>query len=425
MMLMPMKRIRFFLLALLIHPLLTAQVPVDSILEKDVQAAIQFLASDSLMGRANGSAGIIKAATFIGEKYKAAGLQPLPGQAGYHIPFSLTGRSKKKASAILEWNDSVLDPAQFLYLRQQPGHHAPLLLTDFTIVELDGSITENILSTYATLSGNVLIWTSKKQPDSSQFLPDVIKIPAGGLHQDFLIVCADTQPDSLTLSAVPGYHSNTGYNVVGLLPGRTKADEVLVFSAHYDHVGITGGSGKDSIMNGANDDASGTTAVLALAEYFAMRGDNERTLLFCAFAGEELGLVGSRNFMQYINAEKIVGNINIEMIGVPQFGKNAIFITGSKESYLPPLLYKGLKSAGLKVKNEPGPEKMLYRRSDNYSFAMLGVPAHTIMSSDDDDDCYHRECDEFDRINISHMTKVIRGIAMAVEDIISGKGKIK
>ncbi|HRF19915.1 MAG TPA: M28 family peptidase, partial [Chitinophagaceae bacterium] len=75
--------------------------------------------------------------------------------------------------------------------------------------------------------------------------------------------------------------------------GRTKADEVLVFSAHYDHMGIINGNSKDSIMNGANDDASGTTAMLALAEYFAMRGDNERTLLFCAFAGEEFGLVGS------------------------------------------------------------------------------------------------------------------------------------
>lgn len=420
-----MKRIRFLLFSLLIQTLLPAQVPVDSILEKDVKAAIQFLASDELMGRANGSDGIIKAATFIGEKFRAAGLQPLPGQAGYYIPFSLTTKNKKTLPAILEWNDDVLEPARFLYLRQQPGHHAPLSLADFTVIELDNCITEDILSNYATQSGNFLLWTSKRQPDSSEFLPAVIKMPAGGLRQDFLIVCTDKKPDSLTLSAVPGYHSNTGYNVVGLLPGRSKRDEVLVFSAHYDHVGIVSGNSKDSIMNGANDDASGTTAVLALAEYFAMRGDNERTLLFCAFAGEEFGLVGSRDFIRHIKPEKMVANINIEMIGIPQYGKNSIFITGANESYLPKLLYKGFKAAGVKVKAEPDTDKMLYMRSDNYAFAQAGVPAHTIMSSDDDDRCYHRPCDEYDRIDIAHLTKVIRGIAMAVEEIISGSVKMK
>lgn len=420
-----MKRIRFLLFSLLIQTLLPAQVPVDSILEKDVKAAIQFLASDELMGRANGSDGIIKAATFIGEKFRAAGLQPLPGQAAYYIPFSLTTKNKKTPPAILEWNDGVLEPARFLYLRQQPGHHTPLSLADFTVIELDNCITEDILSNYATQSGNFLLWTSKRQPDSSQFLPAVIKMPAGGLRQDFLIVCTDKKPDSLTLSAVPGYHSNTGYNIVGLLPGRTKADEVLVFSAHYDHMGIINGNSKDSIMNGANDDASGTTAVLALAEYFAMRGDNERTLLFCAFAGEEFGLVGSRDFIRHIKPEKMVANINIEMIGIPQFGKNSIFITGANESYLPKLLYSGFKAAGVKVKAEPDTDKMLYMRSDNYAFAQAGVPAHTIMSSDDDDRCYHKPCDEYDRIDVAHLTKVIRGIAKAAEEIIKGEVKVK
>lgn len=420
-----MKRIRFLLFSLLIQTVLPAQVPVDSILEKDIQATIQFLASDALMGRANGSAGIIKAATFIGEKYKAAGLQPLPGQAGYYIPFSLMTKNKKTTSAILEWNDGVLEPARFLYLRQQPGHHAPLSLADFTVIELDNCITEDILSNYSTQSGNFLLWTSKRQPDSSQFLPSVIRMPAGGIHQDFLIVCADKQPDSLTLSAVPGYYNNTGYNVVGLLPGKTKADEVLVFSAHYDHVGIASGNSKDSIMNGANDDASGTTAVLALAEYYAMRGDNERTLLFCAFAGEEFGLVGSKDFIRHIKPEKIVANINIEMIGIPQYGKNSIFITGANESYLPKLLYKGFKTAGVKVKAEPAADKMLYMRSDNYAFVQTGIPAHTIMSSDDDDKCYHRPCDEYNRIDIAHLTKVIRGIAKAAEEIIKGEVKVK
>ena len=86
---------------------------------------------------------------------------------------------------------------------------------------------------------------------------------------------------------------------------------------------------------------------------------------------------------------------------------------------------KGFKKAGIKVKAEPAADKMLYMRSDNYAFAQLGIPAHTIMSSDDDDKCYHRPCDEYERIEISHLTKVIRGIAMAAEEIIKGEVKVK
>ncbi|HRF19914.1 MAG TPA: M28 family peptidase, partial [Chitinophagaceae bacterium] len=78
-----------------------------------------------------------------------------------------------------------------------------------------------------------------------------------------------------------------------------------------------------------------------------------------------------------------------------------------------------------KVKAEPDTDKMLYMRSDNYAFAQAGVPAHTIMSSDDDDRCYHKPCDEYDRIDIAHLTKVIRGIAKAAEEIIKGEVKVK
>ncbi len=87
-------------------------------------------------------------------------------------------------------------------------------------------------------------------------------------------------------------------NVVGVLPGRSKKNEYVIFSGHYDHLGIGKPDipGGDSIYNGANDDASGTTAVIMLARYFAARHDNERTLIFAAFTAEEIGGYGSQYF---------------------------------------------------------------------------------------------------------------------------------
>src|SRR5688572_15338076 len=106
-----------------------------------------------------------------------------------------------------------------------------------------------------------------------------------------------------------------------MLPGRSKPEEFIIYSAHYDHEGMVAGKKKDKIMNGANDNASGTAALLMLAQYFAQRKDNERTLVFCAFAGEEIGLKGSRELAQILDPQKVKAGINLEMLGVPQYGK--------------------------------------------------------------------------------------------------------
>ena len=76
-------------------------------------------------------------------------------------------------------------------------------------------------------------------------------------------------------------------NVVGVLPGKSRPEEVVIFSAHYDHIGVIGAVNQDSIANGADDDASGVTAVIELAKYFATQNNNERTLVFIALTAEE------------------------------------------------------------------------------------------------------------------------------------------
>lgn len=206
-------------------------------------------------------------------------------------------------------------------------------------------------------------------------------------------------------------------NVIGVLPGKTKPAEAILFTAHYDHVG----GADEGIFNGANDNASGTTAVLTLMRYYAQQASNERTLIFCAFAGEEIGLKGSTMLSQIINPESVKALINIEMIGRHgAVGKNSFFVTGEAKSNLAAHFKKVLKDKGIKVKREPHAYKELFARSDNYPFALRGIPAHTIMSSDDDDACYHQVCDEWSRIDVANMTEIIKAIIVGSRGLVDG-----
>jgi Zn-dependent M28 family amino/carboxypeptidase len=214
--------------------------------------------------------------------------------------------------------------------------------------------------------------------------------------------------------------SKTLVNVVGVLEGRAKRGEVMIFSAHYDHIGLQ----KNVVCNGANDNASGTAALLALAGYFASRNDNERTLIFCAFAGEELGLHGSTAFVPFVNADSVVAVINIEMIGKTFVGKDAFFVTGNAYSNLDKIIEKNLKGKA-RIRREPDIDKELFKRSDNYPFALKGIPAHSIMSSDDSDPCYHSPCDDVKNLDIKNMTNLIRFIAIGTQTLISGKDRPK
>jgi Zn-dependent M28 family amino/carboxypeptidase len=238
--------------------------------------------------------------------------------------------------------------------------------------------------------------------------------------QSFLISPIQ-QKDSSTKDSTGHYISpKILYNVVGVLPGRTLPNEAIVFSAHYDHLG-TASDGDDAIYNGANDAASGTTALLLLARYFAQKHDNARTLVFCAFAGEELGLLGSDLFVKNINYKNFVAGINIEMIGIPQKGKNAFFITSSQLSNIGKIIRKNLKGTPFKLVAEPDESKNLFQRSDNYSFARHGIPAHSFMTSDDSDPCYHQPCDEVKRIDFAHMKNIIEAIIIGTRTLVDGK----
>lgn len=210
-------------------------------------------------------------------------------------------------------------------------------------------------------------------------------------------------------------------NVVGVLPGSERNGEVIIFSAHYDHMGTEAGGG-DGIFNGANDNASGTAAMLALGQYFAAQGRNRRTLVFCAFAGEELGLLGSQQFAKLVDPKKVIAVINLEMLGrTGAAGANAFFMTGTRYSSLPDIFKKALDGHKVRLRKERYSQQGdLFMRSDNYPFAQLGIAAHTVMSSDDNDPCYHRPCDEWQSINGQHLLQVTNALIQATRTLVDG-----
>ena len=215
----------------------------------------------------------------------------------------------------------------------------------------------------------------------------------------------------------------TASNIIGVLEGKSNKNEFVLFSAHYDHLGILKKAEQvDSIYNGANDDASGVTGVLALAEHFKNKNFNERTLVFIAFAGEEMGLMGSSHFGKEIDAKKFVAGINLEMIGKnPISGPNTAWLTGFERSDFGKIIQRNLKGSPYQLFPDPYPKFNLFFRSDNASLARLGVPSHTFSTTPIDvDKDYHQVSDEAGTLNMTVITQTIQAVAMGTESIVKG-----
>lgn len=240
-----------------------------------------------------------------------------------------------------------------------------------------------------------------------------------------------------------GYYvpvKNRGYNLIGMIRGRSKPAELVLFSAHYDHIGTKRSPklmrglperGKpekgDTIYNGANDDASGVAVLIALARYYSQLQNNERTLLFAAFSFEEWGLLGSQQFAPLLQADSIIAVVNLEMIGREgSRNKTHPYITGAGESDFIRLLNKRLHAAnnsyGRKYFHEdPYYDEHLFERSDNYPFAQRGIPAHTIMLTSPADKYYHSLNDEAWTLDFPLMSQITKAIALATAGLVSGE----
>ena len=203
-------------------------------------------------------------------------------------------------------------------------------------------------------------------------------------------------------------------NVMARLPADQNSahkDEYVVVSAHYDHVGVGRARDGDSIYNGADDNATGTTGVLLLAEAMAKMPAPQRNVLFVCFAAEERGLRGSYAFCKKppVPLEKIIANLNIEMIGRPAEGNvGKAWVTGAGYSDFASICDAGLQKTGGSLV-EFRMANQLFQASDNWPFVRKGIVAHSISAGSLHDD-YHQPGDEVAKLDIAHMTKIIRGL---------------
>lgn len=225
-----------------------------------------------------------------------------------------------------------------------------------------------------------------------------------------------TYRDTLTNFKAPAF------NIVGVIEGTDPElkKEFVVLSAHYDHIGLLKDKQGDLINNGANDDASGVTAVAQMAKYFTETKSNKRSILVVFFAGEEKGLLGSKSLVQKLKAKdfNLYTQLNIEMIGVPMKRDYLAYITGFDKSNMAEKInqYTGKKTIGFLPKEA---EYKLFYRSDNYSFyEAFKKPCQSISTFDFENfEFYHHVSDEFKVMDIPHMTSFIQEFLPAITQI--------
>jgi Zn-dependent M28 family amino/carboxypeptidase len=379
------------------------------------------LASDDMQGRQVFTEGIEKAAAFITNEFKRAGLQPLPGYADFKQTFMMVDPESTDASMTLDGVQA--DKRKFVVFSAESS----LTITEKdhyekVIVKTAADFGESILK-YMESEKNMLILVDTSLAKKFKKLAG-LHMPqfSGKGNRVYILTSADPLKYRIEVSQKMKQKSLT--NLIGMIPGKSRPDEYVIFSAHYDHLGIgqpdeTG----DSIYNGANDDASGTTAVIVLANYFGKMQNNDRTLIFATFTAEEIGEFGSAYFSGKFDSEKVIAMLNIEMIGTEsKWGKNSAYITGFEKSDMGVILEKNLRKTQFRFYRDPYPEQQLFLRSDNATLAKLGVPAHTISTSKMDvEKYYHQRGDEIGTLDLHNMTEIIRAIGLSATSVISGK----
>jgi hypothetical protein len=225
-------------------------------------------------------------------------------------------------------------------------------------------------------------------------------------------------------------------NVAGILRGSDPQlrDTYVVLSSHYDHLGIAASgntSGADRIYNGANDDGSGSSSVIEVANALAaLPVHPRRSIIFILFFGEERGLWGSRFYAAHplVSPAQTIAQLNLEQVGRtdaadgPQI--KTASITGYDFSDVPTILADAAKAAGVTVYKNPQNSDAYFSRSDNQSLADLGIPAHTLCVAYDFPD-YHKVSDSWEKIDYDNMAAVDRAVALGMMRLASDEAPPK
>ena len=399
-----------------------AQQLIDQVIHVEETRRIEtILASDDMAGRRTFTPGIEKAAAFIAKEFADTQLQTLPGLSTYLQSFSMTKTSLISSAVLLDGQPVDGKKVSTLALEKEI-HWTEKSGVEIKTIGKEENFSQQISKMLAANKATLVF------VDES-FAANVTRLtnrgPIKNTQAPMVFVLASKIPASFDITILQNSINMPLANVVGIIPGKSLPKEYVIFSGHYDHLGINsrGIVQGDSIFNGANDDAAGTTGMIMLAKYFKKLNNNARTLVFAAFTAEEVGGFGASYFSKVFDPLTVKAMFNLEMIGTEsKWGKNSAYITGFEKSDMGAILQKNLEGTAFQFYPDPYTNQNLFYRSDNATLARLGVPAHTISTSKmDSEPNYHKASDEVQTLDLNNMTEVIKAIAKSSESIISGK----
>jgi hypothetical protein len=406
---------------------------------------MEFLASDAMNGRGSGTRDEWIAAAYVASHLQRWGLEPL-GDAGGYVQTIEIERPELGSPPVLSIGD------------RRYTHGREMAVASMTAPRISGPLARHQPGV-AAARGSVLLLTELTRDLGDQVAPAAMVLArpngCGGFRgqpgalprlqpRTVGVQLALPRPSCVALDAAT-YESvqklpagatvtlegevknvvkaNT-WNAIAQLRGSDpqRAGEVILLSAHIDHLAprpsspeasarqaATPSVGADTIFNGADDDASGSVAVMELAEALVRGPRPKRTIVFAWFGSEESGGTGSRYFADkpVVPLDRIIANLQFEMIGRPdaKVPPHTLWLTGYERSTLGPELAR----RGAKLVQDPHPEQNFFTRSDNIQFARRGVIAHTVSSFGLHKE-YHTPDDEIRFVDFAHMTDAIRSM---------------
>ena len=410
-----------------------------------VRAHEEFLASDVMAGRGSATRDEEIAATYVASRFISYGLKPAPGIAGY-LQSAEIEKPTLDGKATLTLGATVLREDQdFTLLMSMAKDEAGSLKVvaaekpvpqgelrgQVVVVKVPaGKVAMQELNNFRRSGAAMLIVPEDASTKGSwtmfggktmtpmglkgEVRPGLITIVViRASAQSKLAAAKDIETASLAVHVQPVTTPRRTFNAIGYLPGTDPASGTILLTAHLDHLGVGAPVDGDSIYNGANDDAAGTTAVLELAHALANGQKLKRGVLFVCYGSEEAGALGSTYFGEHppVPLASLVTNLEFEMIGNqdPRMPKGVLLLTGWERSNLGPVL----KEHGALLGPDPYPEQHFFERSDNYSLALKGVVAHTAAGWGTPP-TYHKPNDDLAHLNFDFMTSAIQSLVEPV-----------
>ncbi len=425
------------------------KVVVSAVQEKNVRAEMNFLAGDALQGRGSGTIFERIAAEYIGSQFMQIGLEPagekdaqgnqtfvqtvdvagrsmlqdlkIRGELGKSITF---GKELGVMSISAKEINGELQKAKF----GDTAKKGSVILITLSDDDTFQTIQPKLRPFYTGGAAAIIISESKEIRENwSSILEQKVSL---GRRGSLFIVSKEAMLNLSNLADGTKIEMSASFadspktftwNAMGKITGSDPklSSEVILLTSHLDHLGVRqNAEGNDKIFNGADDDASGSVAVLELARTLASGKKPKRTVYFVCFGSEEAGGHGATYFVNNLPfpKEKLVANLEFEMIGRPdsKVKPEELWLTGYEGSNLGSELAK----RGAKLVQDPHPEQNFFQRSDNYTLARQGIIAHTVSSFGLHTD-YHKASDEVKTIDFQHMTRSINSMILPINWLVN------